>query len=135
MKDEDITRDTLLVQLTVGQLCDFLRKEGLLMTPSAVKEAVRVTSGPTYVYGIKGIMRLFNVSNVTAQRYKRTIIKDAVCQNGRTIVVNADLALKLFNEKKAEELAFQRTEKVGENFADNNYERENAIEDFKDLTL
>ena len=53
-----------------------------------------------YVYGIKGIMRLFNVSNVTAQRYKNGIIREAVKQNGRIIVTDVDLALKLFNERK-----------------------------------
>ena len=41
-------------------------------------------------------MQLFNVSNMTAQRYKRTIIKDAVSQNGRKIVVDAEKALELF---------------------------------------
>ena len=41
-------------------------------------------------------MQLFNVSNVTAQRYKNGIIKDAVKQCGRKIIVDADKALELF---------------------------------------
>jgi hypothetical protein len=51
-----------------------------------------------YVYGLKGIRRLFNVSHATAQRYKDTFLKPAVRQNGRKIVVDAAKALELFNE-------------------------------------
>lgn len=50
------------------------------------------------VYGIRGIERLFNVSHRTAQTYKDTFLKPAVSQNGRKIVVDRDLALKLFAE-------------------------------------
>lgn len=50
------------------------------------------------VYGIRGIEQLFHVSHKTAQAYKDTFLKPAVCQNGRKIVVDRDLALKLFAE-------------------------------------
>ena len=53
---------------------------------------------PRYVYGLKGIMQLFGCSNMTAQRYKKGIIKAAVSQYGRKIVTNADLALELFRQ-------------------------------------
>lgn len=52
------------------------------------------------VYGIRGIQELFNVSYKTAHIYKETIIKDAVYQQGRKIVVDADKALELFKKKK-----------------------------------
>ena len=55
---------------------------------------------PTYVYGIEGIMSLFNVCQKTASVYAKTIIKDAVMQRGRTIVVDADKAMRLFADKK-----------------------------------
>jgi len=68
------------------------------------KKGSEVTSTPTtgknYVYGLKGIMRLFGVSNVTAQRYKNGIIAPAVYQHGKKIVVDADMALELFNNHK-----------------------------------
>ena len=54
------------------------------------------------VYGLRGIRDLFGVSHLTAQRYKNGIIKEAVRQNGRKIVVDADLALKLFDERRNE---------------------------------
>lgn len=50
------------------------------------------------VYGIRGIMGLFNVSINTAQRYKATFLKEAVSQRGRKIITNVALAKKLFNE-------------------------------------
>ena len=52
------------------------------------------------VYGIKGIEKLFSVSHKTAQQYKDTFLKPAVMQNGRKIVVDADLAMKLFKEQQ-----------------------------------
>ena len=56
-------------------------------------------SGKRYVYGIRGIQELFNVSHPTAQKYKDGIIKDAVFQSGRKIVVDVDKALELFNSR------------------------------------
>lgn len=53
------------------------------------------------VYGLRGIQGLFNCSHKTAQHYKDHVIKEAVNQNGRKIVVDADLALKLFKERGA----------------------------------
>ena len=53
-----------------------------------------------YVYGLRGIQQLFGVSHKTAQEYKDTSLRPAVMQNGRKIVVDADLAMELFNKKK-----------------------------------
>ncbi len=50
-----------------------------------------------YVYGLQGIQELFGCSHATAQRYKDTILKDAIIQNGRKIVIDVELAMKLFN--------------------------------------
>lgn len=52
------------------------------------------------MYGLKGIADLFGVSHLTAQRNKDGLIKEAVRQNGRKIVTDADYALELFNERK-----------------------------------
>lgn len=52
------------------------------------------------VYGIRGIMSLFNVSITTAQRYKETFLKEAVSQRGRKIITNVPLARRLFKEHK-----------------------------------
>ena len=52
------------------------------------------------VYGLHGIETLFGVSHKTAQMYKDTFLAPAVKQNGRKIVVDADLAMELFNERR-----------------------------------
>lgn len=57
------------------------------------------SSGKRYVYGLKGIQELFNVSHGTAQKYKDGILKNAVFQSGRKIVVDVDKALELFNSR------------------------------------
>ena len=103
MLTQEITPDTPVVLLTVGQLCDYLKSHVDWLSNTQPESKEDTTVQPVrYVYGIKGIMRLFGVSNVTAQRYKRGIIREAVKQNGRIIVTDADLALQLFNERRGQ---------------------------------
>lgn len=94
MEQEQINE---IVSQIVGKLEAYLESHPRTIG-AAVREAPAPTPSRRYVYGLKGIMELFNVSNMTAQRYKRTIIKDAVSQNGRKIVVDADKAVALFNQ-------------------------------------
>ena len=54
-----------------------------------------------YVHGISGIKSLFNCSYPTAHKLKETIIKPAVMQQGRVIVVDAELAVQLFKENES----------------------------------
>lgn len=49
------------------------------------------------VYGLKGIEDLFGISESTAKRYKNTILKPAIRQYGRTIIVDKKKALELFH--------------------------------------
>lgn len=88
-----INKETPIAMLTVGQLMELLNSEKKQETVSTPEQSKRL------VYGLRGIRNLFGVSHATAQRYKDTIIKDAVSQNGRIIVVDADKALELFNAK------------------------------------
>ena len=90
-----ITEQTPLSFLTVGQFMELLNA-GKQNAPVAV-----LKSEKRYVYGLRGIRQLFNVSHATAQRYKDTIIKDAVFQQGRKIIVDADKAMELFNNWRA----------------------------------
>ena len=48
------------------------------------------------LYGLEGIMTLFNVSKTTAHRYKEGFLKPAVTQQGKKIIVDTKMALKLF---------------------------------------
>lgn len=85
----EITNETPVAHLNVGQLRCIIND---------MKSAPYVsTSGPKrMVYGLKGICDLFSCGLSRAQELKRTVIADAVHQNGRTIVTDADLALELF---------------------------------------
>lgn len=85
---------TMLSTLTVGDL----RK--LLSEILSGKASEDVKSHGRLVYGLDGIRGLFNCSHKQAQFYKDHVIQEAVSQNGRKIVVDADLALKLFNERR-----------------------------------
>jgi len=88
-----INSNTPLSFLTVGQFLELLNSEKKPETVTISETSKRL------VYGLHGIRNLFNVSHATAQRYKDTVIKDAVSQNGRKIIVDADKALELFNAK------------------------------------
>jgi len=89
-----ITKDTPVAMLTVGQLQEVL---GL---SSEQKPQPELDKPKKYVYGLAGIRKLFNVSHATAQRYKDTIIAEAVSQQGKIIVTDVEKAIELFNKKK-----------------------------------
>lgn len=94
-----IANETPIAMLTVGQLREVL-KETVTGNPTPIEVREQPDPATRYVYGLGGIRRLFGVSHTTAQRYKDTIIKDAVKQNGKKMVVDADKALELFNQHK-----------------------------------
>ena len=84
--------NTPIVMLTVGQLKDILNE----ILKCKVSDVINTEK--KYVYGLRGIRVLFNVSHATAQRYKDTFLQPAVSQNGRKLVVDAELAIELFNQ-------------------------------------
>ncbi len=86
--------NTPITFLTVGQL-----KEVLGLAEKEEKAIEKTTGGRRYVYGINGIRQLFGgISQVTARKYKDTFLRDAVSQQGRIIVTDADKAMRLFYE-------------------------------------
>lgn len=90
-----ITSDTRIIDLTVGQLMELLEQK---QAPAEIKEEPE--KAKRLVYGIAGIAQLFNCSMTTANRIKASgRIDDAITQHGRIIVVDADKALVLFNNK------------------------------------
>jgi len=96
-----ITKDTMLATMTAGQLIDFLADHEKSNGSGRITETAEIPGAPRYVFGLRGIMELFNCCQVTAQHYKNGIIKDAVKQNGRKIITDADMALKLFNAARS----------------------------------
>ena len=88
-----IDPNTRLIDLTVGELIDLIHSITPVQQPT-VKPEKRL------VYGIAGIAQLFNCSLTTANRIKASgKINGAIMQNGRIIVVDADLALELYNNE------------------------------------
>ena len=87
-----VNKDTPIAMLTVGQLKEFLQGENIVPTKEVIEPK-------KYAYGLQGIRKLFDVSHVTAQRYKDSIIADACFQQGRKIVVDVDKAMELFQKQ------------------------------------
>ncbi len=97
--------DTFIVQLTVGELIEILKEAfPMLATNSTSLGTDKQSDEPSFngrlVYGLRGIQGLFNVSHKTAQQWKNTWLAPAIMQNGRTIITDADYALKLFDNHK-----------------------------------
>lgn len=89
--------NTPLWQLTVDQFLNLLNGNIHHQTD----EGETPPSKKRYVHGVAGIKSLFNCSYPTAHKLKESIIKPAVHQQGRVILVDVDLALKLFEESKS----------------------------------
>lgn len=94
----NITDDTPIAMLTVGQLREVLFPKALLdlIEKQQIIDEERIPK--RYVHGVVGIKQLFNCSYPTAHKLKETILKPAIKQQGRVIVVDADYAMKLFTE-------------------------------------
>lgn len=92
-----INQDTRIIDLTVAQLAEVIDR--------AVEESLKrrqptETNLPRLVYGIKGIAQIFGVSERQARYIKSSgVINKAIRQQGRTIITDADMALKLFGKK------------------------------------
>ncbi len=88
--------DTPLACLTVADL-----KNVILSINDKGGNDAKYNRDVRYIYGLKGICDLFKCSAPTAIKYKETVIKEAVIQNGKKIMVDADLAIQLFKEWEA----------------------------------
>lgn len=90
---QEIRNDAPVFTLTVDQLKKIIDK---IVSEKLDEKRIH----KKYVTGLEGICKLFNVSGGTAIKYKQTFLKPAVHQRGRKIVVDVDMAIRLFNEYK-----------------------------------
>ena len=81
--------ETPLAMMTLGQLLEVFSKS----RPVAPEKGEKF-----YLHGLRGIQQLFGVSHKTAQAWKNTWLAPACCQLGRTIIVDRDKAVELFEE-------------------------------------
>lgn len=86
-----------VIAMTPDQLKDFAGEVAAKLM-AAKTDAEQPDSARRFVYGLRGICELFNVSHVTAQRYKNTFLAPAVMQRGKKIVVDVAKALDLYNQ-------------------------------------
>ena len=93
----DVSNHTIVASLTVGQL-----KEVLSSFLNQKDDTTEEHTSKNYVYGLRGIQDLFQCSHTQAQRYKDGVLRPAVIQSGRKIMVDVEKALDLFGRKGGE---------------------------------
>ena len=92
MYEISLSETTPVAMLTVGQLKSVL-------TP-LMSGAPEQTNTRHYVYGLRGIAKIFNCSIPTAMRLKSSgKIDGAIVQTGRKIITDSALALELAGRK------------------------------------
>lgn len=89
------TPQTRIIDLTVSQLVELIENTMKATMTEPEKEK-------RLVYGIAGIASVFGCSIATANRIKKSgVIKDAIMQDKRLIIVDADRAVELWKEHKS----------------------------------
>lgn len=71
--------------------------EGLKQEPELV--VAQRPADRRMVKGLEGIQGLFNCSKSTALKYKNTWLAPAVTQRGKSLYIDADMAMELFAER------------------------------------
>ena len=79
-----------LFTLTIGQYVELQNALGTQSTPQKDEK--------TYIHGLRGIQMLFGVSHKTAQAWKNTWLAPACSQLGKTIIIDRDKAVELFEQ-------------------------------------
>lgn len=98
-----MTKDQLLKlplwQYTGEQLLELLDSRNV--KDNIEPGGAAITAKRWLVYGIEGLCELLQCSKATAHRIKNSgVIKDAITQTGRKIVIDAQLALDLIQSSK-----------------------------------
>lgn len=96
-----VAADTPLWQLTVGQFRALVAAELGGAVKTAAEEAKgRGNAGKWLVYGMEGLARLMGCGKTQAAEVKRSgILDEAITQNRKTIIIDAELALRLLRER------------------------------------
>lgn len=96
--------NTRVIDLTLGELLDAIeariretRKEDAQCESNTLKPK-------RFVYGLKGLQKLFGCSKTTASRIKASgKIDKAITQVGTLIIIDADMALELAGKNKGKQ--------------------------------
>jgi hypothetical protein len=99
-QNSNLNNMNMLLNMTQDEFFDRL-KECFAEAFFAPNPDEGVKAKKHYVYGLQGLCDLLGCSTATASRIKRSgVIDAAICQVGKIIVVDADLALDLIKAKK-----------------------------------
>ena len=99
MENFQITDSTPVAMLTVGQQKELFKGWFKEFLGDQIKTMPEDKPSRRYVYGIAGISSLFNVSYATAFKLKSGVLKPAILQKGRKILVDVDMAMELFRKQ------------------------------------
>lgn len=91
--DINIKKETLVKDLTIGELMEFLKNERNINAEKKEQE------NSCYLRGIKGVAVFFKVGISSAKKMCATILKPAVHKQKKILLVDKDLARKLFEGK------------------------------------
>lgn len=93
-----ISDNTPIAMLTAKQLKDYLFGDGVNCSPTS-KNQPDQPKEKRYLYSIKQLASFLNVSYKTAWNLKDTILRPAVYQQGRVIMIDADKVLELMSNE------------------------------------
>lgn len=115
----EVNMNTPITMLTVRQFVEILKetpearellKEIVMsvLTDEDVNKVIddKYNDKSMTVKGLQGIASIFGCSLVTAQKLKKTVIKDAVSQRGKLIITNVRMAKELFRKYRDEHGSF-----------------------------
>ncbi|MBO6249409.1 MAG: DUF3853 family protein [Bacteroidales bacterium] len=72
----------------------------MISDKKSIESVVSDKKFPPVMHGLDGICELFGVCKTKAWSLKNTILKDAITQNGRIIIMDTKKALMLFGMDK-----------------------------------
>lgn len=103
----NIDKTTPVWQISVGELSEIIKRiinDNKENNESDIFSSSNNNIPPrNYVYGIDGLAKLLGCSKTTAQRLKsKGVFSGAIKQNGRTIIIDSELALQKFEEYQNE---------------------------------
>ena len=94
-------QDKQLLTVTLAEFIEALREGIGLSAFSSEVELTASSHSKHYIYGMKELANLLGCSVSTAHRIKKSgVINEAIAQNGKVIVIDADLAIDLMKCKR-----------------------------------
>ena len=99
----EFLKQKLVWQMTGEELSELIKNElqNGTQNPNSSPQSANKSIEQKYIYGLKGIAKLFGCSVSSARRLKPSgKINDAIIRDGRKIIVEVDRALQLVKNHK-----------------------------------